>query len=139
MQDAELVFTWRNAPETRQFFFDTRPLNKHEHIKWFEQSLTMPNRCILIAESDKNSMGVLRYDLTDTTAEIDIYLQPGLAGQGLGTQILLAGTQWINTNYPLVNTLRARVIAENTPSKRAFEKAGFHTAIYIYEKKIGAD
>lgn len=139
MQDAELVFDWRNAPETRKYFFDTRPLNKQEHMIWFEKSLTMPSRCILIAERDKNPIGVLRFDFINTAAEIDIYLQPGLAGNGLGTQILLAGTQWISTNYSQINTLRARVIAENIPSKRAFEKAGFHASIYTYEKKIGMD
>lgn len=135
--DAEIVFDWRNAPETREYFFDPQPLNKAEHITWFTQSLTMPSRCLLIAELDKKPAGVLRFDFVKQRAEIDIYLCPGLKGQGLGTRILLAGNEWIKRHFPMIETLEAKIIANNVASTRAFEKSGFDIKVIVMEKKIG--
>lgn len=137
--DAEIVFDWRNAPQTRQYSFDSRPLNRLDHISWFDQSLKMSNRCLLIAELDNKPIGVLRYDLAKPYAEISIYLDPGLAGKGLGTIILVAGVQWMQQYSPEITTLRAKIIPDNIASVRAFEKAGFSIKAQGYEKNIKKD
>ena len=138
LADAEMVYEWRNAPETRKYFFDPRPLEKAAHIKWFESSLKMPDRCLLIAESENTPVGVLRFDISHSEAEIDIYVCPGLTGNGLGTAILNAGTNWINKHKPHVNTLLAKVIPANIASARAFEKSGFNLDFQVYKKKVEA-
>ncbi|MDR3491456.1 MAG: GNAT family N-acetyltransferase [Gammaproteobacteria bacterium] len=135
--DAEIVFEWRNAPETRRYSFDPSPLNKLDHIKWFEQSLKMHNRYLLIAEQCGNPVGVLRYDLVSSQAEISIYVSPALSGKGLGTKILLAGTDWIKLNLPEIKILRGKVLANNIASARVFDKAGFNLKMQVYEKDVG--
>lgn len=131
-----MVFDWRNAPETRQNSFDPSPLNKPDHMKWFEQSLTNLNRCILIAELNKQPIGVLRYDFIESQAEISIYLDPKWVGKGLGTRILSVGTEWIKKHFTHIQTLQAKVIASNVASARAFEKAGFDVKVCENDSSI---
>jgi RimJ/RimL family protein N-acetyltransferase len=129
-----MVFEWRNAPETRKYFFNPGPLLKEGHINWFKQSLQMSSRCLLIAEYDQKPIGVLRYDIYDTEAEIDIYIQPGLSGKGFGTRILQAGHEWIKEFFPRIVKLQAKILPENKASIRIFEKTGFTVKTQIYEK-----
>lgn len=135
--DADMVFHWRNAFETRKYCFDPHPLIHDHHIEWFEESLKIPSRCLLIAELEFNPIGVLRYDINDSRAEVAIFLKPGLTGQGLGTKILLRGTDWMKINFPQLQTLQAKVMANNIASARAFKKAGFDISIKGNEKNIG--
>lgn len=139
LADADIMFAWRNAPETRKYFFDPRPIDKFKHIDWLSNSLTMTTRYLLIAEINQKPIGVLRYDLIDSTAEIDIYLNPELSGKGFGTLILKAGVAWAKANYLPAKTLKAKVIADNIGSRRAFEKAGFNLTVQIYEMDLEAN
>lgn len=139
MGDAEMIFEWRNALETRQYFFEPSPLQLTEHLQWFNRSLTLPTRKLLIAEVEKTPIGVLRYDFLHSQAEIDIYVRPDLKGKGFGTQILIQGTEWLSKHFPEIKTLQGKVINENIASCRAFEKAGFNKKIQVYELNLGAD
>lgn len=124
--DCRLIFGWRNHPRVRRFFFDPGEIPFKDHEHWFYDSLTRPDRVILIAQDGDIAFGVIRFDMDarGKSAEVDIYLDPHKQGQGLGTRLLEAGEQWVaeNTN---VGALRARVMAGNEASARMFEKCGF--------------
>ncbi len=137
LADCESVFQWRNAPETRQHIFNPEPIAWEEHQVWFEKILQSDESVLLIAESDGDPVGVLRYDFPATgKAIVSIYLVPGLHGQGLGTRILQEGADWLKRNLPQIEAVEAQVLAGNTASHRAFEKAGYEPSYMTYVQKL---
>lgn len=135
LDDAVIIFEWRNVEETRRYFFDPKPLEMADHLCWFKNSLLMPTRWLLIAEQQDEAIGVLRFDTNEKNeAEIGIYVKPGLTGKGLGTKILEVGCEWVKLNLPHVKSLVGKVIPENVASCRAFEKSGFRKLAYLYER-----
>jgi RimJ/RimL family protein N-acetyltransferase len=134
--DARAVFRWRNAPETRRFSFTTRPIAWSEHLRWFGETLRRPDRRLLIGERGGRAIGVLRYDTAGGSAEVSVYLVPGLGGRGLGPALLRAGSAWVRRYLPGVTWIRASIRRDNPGSQRAFEKAGFRESCRIYEYPI---
>jgi len=125
LEDAALIFPWRNHPQVRQFFFTPEPLNFEDHCAWFERSLLLQDRVMLIAIFSGEAIGFLRFDRKDQAAEIDIYLDPSRHGQGLGSSVLSAGLSWAKAYLLGLNLLTAKVVAANKTSQRIFEKNGF--------------
>ncbi|MBZ0104042.1 MAG: UDP-2,4-diacetamido-2,4,6-trideoxy-beta-L-altropyranose hydrolase [Sulfuricella denitrificans] len=123
--DERKLFEWRNAPETRRHAFDSNPIAWEDHVRWFRATLTNADRRLLIGEIDQEAVGVLRYDLAGDYAEISIYLVPGHSGRGLGTALLREGSMWIRLNLPQVRHIRAKILPDNLPSRKAFAKAGY--------------
>jgi UDP-2,4-diacetamido-2,4,6-trideoxy-beta-L-altropyranose hydrolase len=123
--DRQNIFNWRNHQVIRQCSRELAEIPWAEHCAWFEKILTDPNRLLLIANWEADVLGVLRYDLSDTTALVSIYLIPQKIGQGYGVKVLQAGIQWIQHQYPAIQKLSAEILADNAASIRAFEKAGY--------------
>ncbi|MBY0578115.1 MAG: UDP-2,4-diacetamido-2,4,6-trideoxy-beta-L-altropyranose hydrolase [Burkholderiales bacterium] len=131
--DARKLFEWRNAPETRRHAFNPDRIAWEDHLAWLKNSLSNPDRHLLIGEQDHRPIGVLRYDLAGSIAEVSVYLVPGLYGRGLGSRLIEAGTIWAGLNLPNIATLRARILTENIASRKAFAKAGYMESNGIYE------
>lgn len=137
--DADRVFAWRNAVETRRHSHDPRPLSLEKHLEWFRKTLADEKRVLLIGEGEKGPVGVLRYDLEPATATVSVYLNPSYHGRGLGKTLLLEGERWLQRWRPEILHLRAQVLLENLASRRAFAKAGFVDCGLQFEKSIVAD
>lgn len=123
--DCGPMHAWRNAEETRRYAFDPAPIALEVHARWFEQTLRNPEVALLVGERDTGPVGVLRYDLNGGEAKISVYLVPGMQGQGLGTALLVAGTQWLRARHPKVQRIVAGIRADNPASHAAFTNAGF--------------
>ncbi|MDL2123088.1 MAG: UDP-2,4-diacetamido-2,4,6-trideoxy-beta-L-altropyranose hydrolase [Deltaproteobacteria bacterium] len=133
MDDCEAIFRWRNAEETRKYFFDHGLIKWEDHCRWFEDTIRNPGRVLLIGELHGQEVGVLRYDHVGEAAAVSVYLLPGTHGQGLGPQLLMAGTDWVKQNFSDVKRIRAEVLFSNFSSKKAFEKAGYKENFSVYE------
>lgn len=123
--DERKLYEWRNAAETRRYALDPSPIAWENHVRWFRASLVNADRYLLIGEMDGEAVGVLRYDLEGGNAEISIYLVPGHSGRGVGTALLRAGSAWVRLNLPQASQIRAKILPENLPSRKAFAKAGY--------------
>jgi spore coat polysaccharide biosynthesis protein SpsF (cytidylyltransferase family)/RimJ/RimL family protein N-acetyltransferase len=118
------VWRWRNDPETRRASFHQAEVPPEEHSRWFEESLARPDRRIYIVQADGVDAGVVRLDVKNGEATVNINVAPEWRGQGIGTRALRALSR--EAFGPLaLNQLSARVKADNTASRRAFERAGF--------------
>ncbi len=137
--DEHRLFEWRNAPETRRYAFDSNPIAWENHVRWFRATLANAQRHLLIGEIDGMAVGVLRYDLAGDCAEISIYLVPGHSGRGLGTALLRAGSMWVKLNLPQIRRIRAKILPDNTPSRKAFAKAGYVESDGDFEYHITPD
>lgn len=132
IDDCDSIYDWRNAEETRRYIFDAKSIPLETHRIWFCDILKNPNRILLIGEIENKPVGVLRYDFSGNEALISVYLVPGGQGQGVGSQLIRRGSQWIRRNYPHIRIINAEIFKENIASLRAFESAGYkeHHAIY---------
>jgi RimJ/RimL family protein N-acetyltransferase len=124
--DRDRLLAWRNDSLTRQFSFSTAPVSEATHDRWLEQSLSRPDRRLMIAEQAGTPVGQLRLDRPadgQRLAEVSITIAPECRGCGLGSRVLLAADavarEWG------VERLVARVKRLNDRSRRIFETAGY--------------
>jgi len=91
MRDAELLFEWRNDPETYQHFRNARPVEWGEHTAWLQKSLDMGSKRILqIVEVESHSAGVIRADVQDDGSyEISYTIAPEWRGKGIGKKAVI--------------------------------------------------
>jgi len=127
VEDSRKAWSWRNHPSTRRFSVDSSTVSWSTHERWWADSLASDKRILLVATSRGSELGVLRYDLEGSTATVSIYLDPGLAGLGLGNVVLREGTTWLAANAPSVDRIRAVILPENVASIRSFVAAGYES------------
>ncbi len=61
-------------------------------------------------------MGVLRYDLAGSRAEVSLYLFQGRAGLGWGRALLARGEVAVGEHWPQVTVIDAQVLPDNPAS-----------------------
>jgi len=133
IEDAKTIFIWRNFPETRKFSLNSQEIDWEMHMNWFSQTLQMKDRILLIAMEGTESIGVIRYDIKEHSAEVSIYLVPGLYGKGWGVKLLEAGRKWLSNCFPAIKSVTANILCENIASLKAFKKAGFKEYYVTYQ------
>ncbi|MFH1096611.1 MAG: GNAT family N-acetyltransferase [Candidatus Desantisbacteria bacterium] len=138
--DSKDIYLWRNAEETRKFSFTATSISWEEHTKWFEATLSDPNKILLIGEVDGEPIGVIRFDIDidNESAKISVYLVPGKYGQGYGPKLIENGNRWLLQEYPNIKTVRAEILKANIASMKAFIEAGFeeHTNILRFVTEV---
>lgn len=136
LNDCDSIYKWRNAEETRRYFFDSKPIPIETHRQWFQQSLHDPSRLIFVAKMDGRPVGVLRYDFVKDEAVVSIYLVPGEDVAGTGTAIIKEGSDWLRQNHPDIKTVRAEVRPQNIASKKAFMAAGYEAYNLVFKDDL---
>lgn len=125
-EDAQVVFPWRNDERIREVSRSSRAIGLPEHLEWWRNTLKNPKRHLLIAQCGAQPVGTLRIDQeAEGGAEVSIYLDPDLAGVGLGRTVLEAGQAWSIRNLPALGSLRAEILSGNRASAALFSAAGF--------------
>lgn len=119
------VWDWRNDPRTRRHIRDPRPLMLEDHRRWWRSALGDPGRRLFVARCGDQDVGVLRFDSKGEAAEISIYVDPDLAGLGLGKAMILAAQEWARGCGAGWRQLQAEILPGNQASMAAFEAAGF--------------
>ena len=125
--DERQLLEWANDPGVRTVAFDERPIAASGHAQWLAGKLADPGCLMLIGEDPAGlAVGQVRFDLDRTTDEaaIDISVDPGCRGLGVGRRLLVAALDiW------RARRLSARAVAEvrtgNTASAHLFAGLGF--------------
>jgi UDP-2,4-diacetamido-2,4,6-trideoxy-beta-L-altropyranose hydrolase len=125
MADARTSYVWRNDERTRRYSRSAEELSLDNHLNWWTATLGNPDSYLLIAQIGLVPVGVLRLDSNAANAEVSIYIDPALAGVGLGTHILEAGVRWAGHRQPPLRALIAEIDAQNVASAAAFAAIGF--------------
>jgi RimJ/RimL family protein N-acetyltransferase len=124
MDDAELLWLWRNDPVTRAQSRNTEPVSWADHVRWLSFTLADPTRHLFIAESGGTPIGMIRFDPAEGgTDEVSINVAPDRRWHGLGAAILKIGCAQIHSQR-----IVASVSESNHPSRRLFESCGFKPA-----------
>ncbi|MGH8238886.1 MAG: GNAT family N-acetyltransferase, partial [Steroidobacteraceae bacterium] len=124
-EDASVAWPWRNHPDTRRVSRDPRELTWDEHHAWWNRAVRDEQRKVFVAHCGSCDVGILRLDVAGDSAEISIYLDPGLTRLGLGVRILRLAQQWVAAQLPAVRRLDAYILRDNRASERTFAAAGF--------------
>jgi UDP-2,4-diacetamido-2,4,6-trideoxy-beta-L-altropyranose hydrolase len=135
-EDCQSVYEWRNHPEIRRFSLNGQEISWERHKAWFETAINDSRIGFLIAEDDNRPIGVVRFDIADKTAEVSIYLIPGMQGKSYGRELLDASQEWLRRHRPEISDLSAKIVRANNASMRLFEEAGFENVYDVYRKRI---
>ena len=122
--DGEMLWRWRNDPETRSASFDGGVVPLDRHLAWLAATLARGDRRLYVVERDGVAVGTARLDLDGGMAEVSITVAPEARGQGVGTAALEALAAEAFGPLGLAR-LVARVKSQNRASRVAFERAGF--------------
>ena len=123
--DAELLFTWRNDPLTRQMSRGAEPVAWNDHLAWLERLLVDHDRLQLVAEHGGVPVGAIRFDRDGRQATVSLVVAPAARGRGLAAPLITAGIAEAQATWASVTVLRAVIRPDNAPSRRAFARAGF--------------
>jgi RimJ/RimL family protein N-acetyltransferase len=123
-KDSETVLSWRNEPGTIPWMKTKRALTFNEHSDWYMKAITDPGCLFLIIEVNDTPVGQLRYDLERDMAKVSINITHDWHGKGVASAAFIAGSRYVKEKK-FADKIFARVLAANTGSIRAMERAGY--------------
>ena len=134
--DEEYLFAWRNHPKIRDVSFNKNEITWDQHHHWFSALLSNSQRVLLIGEYKNQSVGVVRFDLQNDSAEISIYLVQENESNGLGLPLIRSAEKWICKHRSGIKKLNANVLESNKLSQGFFIKAGYIPVTRMYCKEL---
>ncbi len=138
-EDLETTYEWASDAAVRAYSFNQNKITKEEHTNWLTKKLTDENCLYLIAETEGNKIGSIRFDMKDKEAVISYLIAPKYHGKGLGQIILTNGLEFLEKEIQNKNLSLKKIIGyvmeENVPSVKAFERLGFTKTIETYRIK----
>lgn len=122
--DSKEIWQWRNCFQTRAMSIATDEVSWEHHVNWYSTSLNSPSRFLYLGLlSDKEKVGLCRFDIIGNIAEISINLNPAFRKMGLSASLLFAAIKHFNKKYRM--DLTATIKHTNAASILCFTKCGF--------------
>tara|TARA_B110000483_G_C17736731_1_gene366947 strand:- start:52 stop:525 length:474 start_codon:yes stop_codon:yes gene_type:complete len=144
-EDKDDLFKWRNDKHSIEMFLNSETVTLEDHQKWFSEILSSNiNKHLFICLNQKNEkIGVVRFDIKNTNAEISINIAPEMRGKSLGKHCLIETFIFAKKHIPDVEVLTATIKNINKASQKVFESAGFNfvsevDSYLIYNKKFNS-
>lgn len=134
--DSVRILQWRNVPGVRGVSRNAESIDRATHEEWFLRVLADRNRILLIGECQDDAVGVVRFDVEDTEAEVSIYLVGQGTEPGTGSELLLAAEQWLARERKDVLSVKAEVLGDNDRSHRLFRSNGYVASSTVYRKQV---
>lgn len=142
LEDAELLFAWRDAPRVRSGMVDPRPLHWPSHRTWLKAAISQPGRTalrILEAPSGPVGMvGLLGLDDPHGRVEWTIYVGAADAPAGTGTTLALLG---LHECFAVLGRrkLCTQVLVDNEASLRLHTRIGMRREGTLVAHVVRAD
>ncbi|OUR98847.1 hypothetical protein A9Q84_05385 [Halobacteriovorax marinus] len=135
--DSDILLKWRNHSSVNKNSFSTESIDECDHNRWFTSKLNDSKCFMYIAEIENVACGVVRYDLDDTghEATVSITVSPDFQGKGLGSK-LLDTTEKRLLEEVKVEKIIAKVLFNNSPSRKIFERSSFTNKYLTLEKEV---
>ena len=130
MDDARLLWQWRNDPVTRAGSRSSAEVTWDEHVGWLTASLARIDRVLLVVEHALVPVGTVRWDLEGKGEwEVSITVAPQRRGQSLARPLLRAGevalSEVESSRGTAVTAYLAVVHVDNEASVRLFESSAY--------------
>lgn len=128
LDDANVLFEWRNDVVTRSTSRSTEPVKWDDHLTWLERTIKSPKSQLLVVRgpgdnAKMESLGTVRWDHRGDGWEASITVAPTYRGRGLALRLLRSGEKALLGEHPL--RLLAAIQEDNLASRRLFARAGY--------------
>ena len=131
MEDARMVFFWRNDPFIVARGSSQKTVTWEEHLLWFRSTVNGSGRKMFIVLAKGNPVGQVRFDrVNHETCAISAYLIREFTGRGLGVEAIRKGCDALFSEWS-VSTIVACVREDNVSARAGFLKAGFMEAAEV--------
>lgn len=125
-KDSTIIFNLSNDRLVRANSIHTEPIKWGDHLDWFSGKLMDEDCYFLLAFTPSNQfIGQVRFDIKGYYAEINISIEKDFRGKGFSKQLIFSASYKLFHEKPNVNFINAIIRPTNTPSIRAFTKAGY--------------
>ena len=118
LEDAKILFEWRNDPQARAASHNQDKISFKAHLSWLKDSLVNPDRKLYIAEEDGVRVGTVRADWTEGAFTLSWTVRPEFRGKGVGKRMVSLLAKQIT------EPIRAEVKVGNLASIRIAREAG---------------
>ncbi|RYG20990.1 MAG: GNAT family N-acetyltransferase [Burkholderiales bacterium] len=136
-EDGEQLHAWRNSPSVRAVSVSGAEIPFGDHMAWLAGKLVADDTRLYVAEIGSTAVGSIRFDRLDSELlEVSLYLDPDLAGMGLGPHLLLAGEREVVSEWSGCRAFVATVLSNNPGSAKLFIKSGYSGGPLRYKKPI---
>lgn len=137
--DTDRIIRWRNTDFVRRNFIYQKPFTREGHANWIREMIDTGKAvqfliCLKDADQPVGSVYLRDIDPVHRKAEYGVFIGEREAlGKGFGTQ---AAELMIRYGFEVLclHKLMLRVLAENLPAIRSYEKAGFVREAYLKEE-----
>ncbi|MBR0757036.1 GNAT family N-acetyltransferase [Bradyrhizobium jicamae] len=116
--DARLLFGWRNEESTRMMSKNKDTVDWNDHVGWLDRRLALADPNLFIFELDEKPVATFRIDGEDVSYTV----APEQRNRGIAKLML-------NEVRSRFGRLRAQVYADNVPSIKVAQTAGFEVVI----------
>jgi RimJ/RimL family protein N-acetyltransferase len=125
MEDAPILWQWRNDDQTRAMSRHSGVIPWEMHTAWLTNRLADSDAMILIGLRAGEPIGMVRLDRRlDGAAEVSINIAADVRGRGLGKRLLQRGCEHAD-RVGFARVFDAEIMADNFPSRKIFEGCGF--------------
>lgn len=138
-EDTDLIIQWRNTEYVRRNFIYQKPFTRQGHETWIREMIDTGKAvqfiiCVKDTGKPVGSVYLRDIDKNHHKAEYGIFIgEKEALGKGFGTQ---AARLMIRYGFEELNLhkLMLRVLAENLPARKSYEKAGFVEEAYLKDE-----
>lgn len=137
--DTDLIIRWRNTEFVRRNFIYQKPFTRQGHEAWIREMIDTGKAvqfiiCMKDTGKPVGSVYLRDIDRVHRKAEYGIFIgEKEALGRGFGTQaarlMIRYGLEELN-----LHKLMLRVLAENLPARKSYEKAGFVEEAYLKDE-----
>lgn len=121
IEDARLLFDWRNDPTTRLNSHSTAELVFDSHVSWLKATLDNSMRRLFITEQDGQPVGTVRVDQeADGSVELSWTVAPEARGRGIASRMVQLAVDEVLVSC----SVRAEVKTGNEASIKVAKAAG---------------
>ena len=134
LEDARLLWEWRNDPATRASSRSSQEVPWEDHLVWLGDSLKRTDRMLLLVDDEAGPVGTVRWDLIRDREggrewEVSITVAPQRRRQSLARPLLRAGevalSEATRSGATDVTAYLAVVHIDNDASVRLFETSAY--------------
>lgn len=134
--DTDNIIRWRNSDHVRKYFIYQRLFDKDTHTAWLKEKVEADQveQFIVVEKAtgrDIGSVYLRNFDWDEKKAELGIFLgEIDCQGRGIGSEAIRLLTDYAFSELG-IEKLMARILAENSKSRGAFDNAGYLMEAYL--------
>lgn len=140
LEDAKLLYIWRNEKETRKNSFNSNLIDFNEHLNWLEKNLENNARLFYILMCDGMEVGQVRIDIEEQIGVVNYSIDSKYRKMGYGKSILELAEQELLKNTANLKKIVGYVKLENIASRHIFQILNYQEELKgnmcIYTKSL---